>query len=91
MKLPTLSTVDNLPLGLPSIKENQTWALNIDTNPPSLVLVEFVLYKQPTPPSSAQESANSLADEESSLINNQLSSLSLRISRIEDALRSITS
>lgn len=87
MRLPNLSPVENLPLNFPPIKENQVWALNQDTNPASLVLIEFVYSEQPQILSASQESVNLL----NTTINQTLSSISAEINNLSSRLTTLES
>lgn len=81
MILPNLSPANNLPINLPQTKENQVWALNLNTSPPSLVLIEFV-YGGVEVQDSAQASISSLSNS----LNQSLLALSSQIDDISSRL-----
>lgn len=89
MILPRLAAIQELPFSLPPIKDNQAWAINQDTTPPSLVLVEFVFSDQVATQSDSQQSTNLLntsISQSISSISSDLSTLKSRMSTVESIL-----
>jgi hypothetical protein len=88
MTLPRLAPVDNLAINLPPTKENQVWALNLDTSPESLVLIEFV-YGGVVVSDSAQSSISSLnnsLNQSLLALSSQLNDISSRLTLVENAV-----
>lgn len=91
MSLPRLTNVTGIPFSLPSLPEYQTWAINLDTTPPSLVIVEFP-YSRPrdlTSPSNTLNALNATLEQTSIVLNSQLQILENRISGLEIQLSNI--
>jgi hypothetical protein len=87
MNLPRLAAIQELPFSLPVIKNNQAWAINQDTTPQSLVLVEFVFYDELAIQAASQAAigANNINQSIDS-ISSDLSILKSRISTVESIL-----
>jgi hypothetical protein len=92
MNLPRLIPVSNLPFNLPPIKNNQAWALNQDTSPASLVLIEFVYNDNAqTTTSVSQESItllNTSINQTLSSINSEINALTSRLTVLENFFNS---
>jgi len=88
MNLPRLVNVSGLPFSLPVLPEHQTWAINQDTSPPSLVIVDFP-YSRPLEPAASANTLNLLnttVGQTSTLINIQLQNIESRITTLEGQL-----
>lgn len=88
MNLPRLVNVSGLPFSLPVLPEYQVWAINQDTSPPSLVIVEFP-YSRPLEPAAAANTLNLLnttVGQTSTLINTQLQNIESRVTTLEGQL-----
>ncbi|NBP16505.1 hypothetical protein EBU95_19310 [bacterium] len=91
MNLPRLISISGLPFSLPPLPEYQVWAINQDTSPPSLVIVEFP-YSKPVdtvPSINTFNLLNTTLEQTSTLLNIQLQTLDNRLTTIEGQLSNI--